>query len=404
MTGALSRRSVLRALALTPMAAAVAGHLPGGGPVGVRAAEGSVEVVNQQTTTGGTALWQGFDHRWENHAHRVNRFGSWLQNFSLRTEAQPTIGVGGQYLSRMRYGDTNGGDVADTAAYAAPLLVTDEPDTLTCVHGSATTVLSSVRGERSSLLGDQIAALLPTDMAATVVLRGFDIVCLNAPNDGFHTRGFGFHIRNLAVSQITSPKLQTPFTRLSFQPEFMIWPDRSPDPINIGPTSYEYRLTLYYTAIWTPTDRLHVTPYHYQSSLLVDRDASDPPLRFSRSIDGQGGGVFPQATLGLSGFQFELPEHQGTVHDGRYLRHLSFFVESAGYNAQSGAASFYTNLFFTNKGGWAYDFDIRYTLDTTLIQYVSPVSLAPRRLEQTIDPAVSDLKDQSFNLGGYVAG
>jgi hypothetical protein len=421
MRATLSRRTLLRSLFLAPVAATASAGL-GGLPVAaatiptpvdlppivVGARADGLEVVNESVTTGGAALWQGFDHRWRSHPHRVNRFGSWLQEQSVQIGGTPPVAtVSGERVSHMRYGDTNGGDIVDTAVFAAPLMFTDQPSALTCLHGAASIEFSAARGVRSSLLANPLEQILPAGVTATAVLRGFDIVCLNAPNEGFHTRGFGFGIRDLTVTPVAVPT-GGQVTKLSFRPEFMIWPDRSPDTFNIGPDAYTYRLTMFYTVLWAPIGRLKVAFGSYDSGELVDVDASASPIRAFRSIAGQAGGVFPRSALGLRGFQFELPEHKGTVHDGRYLRHLRFFVEPAGYSAQTGAADYYANVFFTNireaAPRWSYDFDIRFTLDSTLIQFVSPVGSAQRRFEQVIDPADDDQVEQPFTLGGYLAG
>jgi hypothetical protein len=402
MRATLSRRGLLRSLVLAPVAALAVGGL-GALPAAASAADG-VTVVNEGVTTGGAALWQGFDHRWRDHAHRVNRFGSALRNLSVQIGGAPAVAlVRGDYQARMRYGDTNGGDIAAAAAYAAPLLVTDQPSALTAIHGSASVDLAGQRGVRAFLKADPLTQILPANVAATVVLRGFDIVCLNAPNEGFHTRGFGFRLGPIAVAQATSTS-GIQLTKLTFAPEFMIWPDRSPDPFNVGPTSYTYRLTIYYTLLYAPVGRARFTETTYDTGELVGVDASAAPLRVLRSVGGQGGGAFPRSALGLRGFQFELPEHHGTANDGRYLRQLRFFVEPASYTPQTGAATYYANLHFTNKGGYSYDFDIRYLLDVTHLQYISPIGSSPSRLEQSIDPAANDLAVEPFTLGGYLAG
>jgi hypothetical protein len=74
-----------------------------------------------------TAIWQGFDHQWRVYPHRLNGFGSRLDNLS----EIPNGGARGDYITRMLFGDLNGNDDANTYA---KVIAVDSPS-LHFLHG-----------------------------------------------------------------------------------------------------------------------------------------------------------------------------------------------------------------------------------------------------------------------------
>jgi len=366
------------------------------------------------------AIWQGFDHFWENDPHRVNLFASCI---SARPDANVT------YQSGMSIGR-----FPPDICHAVTTVHQAGTPTTGFIDGEVTLDVSGAVGEGVERQGDPVTHVLPRPgLRATVLLRGFSVETINFPH-GFHTRGFGFLIDRIRQQEAAGG------TRISFVPSFFMFPDRSPDPSTDpdrliwrampvpdwleprAPPTFEYRMTLYYRILYDDAQKLAFKPHR----VVRTAKSHDYPVRYPGpdprvEVQGVPGDEFNVATVGLQGFRFELCRWPHTRYQGRYLRKLKMMVEAFDYDPESGRATFMPGMLFTNYGvrgdrrttgeqrrRWlafvqqrggpyadrlraltrlllgSFGFEAQYTLDVMLIQFRGGEADAPRRMHNVI--------------------
>lgn len=290
-------------------------------------------------------IWQGFDHQWQRESHRLNRFGSVVDLTDTH----------GFYTSTMQIGRFPP-DRCHTYAMLHPIHLPDGG----LISGQAVTTLEGSLGDRVEVTGEPISHQLPDHkLAATVIMRGFDIECTNFSH-GFHTRGFGLHLDQ--VNQDGG--------ELTFVPRFFIYPDRSPDPFTDPnrtlwrilpvpasvepntPETFAYRMTLSYLIVYAPPDRLIISPPTGDKILKSSyRGPSSTRRRLaSETLSGQPGD-YQLASVGIRGISWELQDWHRTRFGGRYLRKLAGLIDGMSYDAQTGEMQFNARQGFTNVGG-----------------------------------------------------
>jgi hypothetical protein len=290
-------------------------------------------------------IWQGFDHQWQRESHRLNRFGSVVDVSDAH----------GFYTSIMQIGRFPP-DRCHTYAMLHPIYLPDGG----LISGQVAATLEGSLGERVEAAGEPITHRLPDrDLAATVIMRGFDIECANFSH-GFHTRGFGFHLDQVSLSG----------DELTFVPRFFIHPDKSPDPFTDPdralwrilplpasvepntPDTFAYRMTVYYMIVYAHPDRLIVSPPTGDKTLRLSyRGPSSTRRRLvSETLSGQPGD-YRFASVGIRGISWELHDWARTRFRGRYLRRLAGLIDGMHYDVQTSQMQFNARLEFTNIGG-----------------------------------------------------
>lgn len=371
------------------------------------------------------AVWQGFDHYWENDPHRLNQFGS-----AISTNG----GERGEH-----------GDVAFHSHMSIGRFPPDRCHTYTIVDevgtpstgfvdGRCSVRLCGRVGESAEAQGEAVTVALPrTGLSATAILRGFHIKTTNFRH-GFHTRGFGFLLDEIAVREADG------CSTISFVPRFFIFPDKSPDPSTDPerlmwrvlpfpdsveprtPPEFEYKITLYYRILYDDAAKIRFTPCRVRERAR----SGDYPSRYPRAdlpaeIQGEPGGAFQTGTVGIRGFCWELRDWSRTRYQGRYLRKLKFIIDGMEYDPHTGKVTFDPEMFFSNYGvrdgrrdaederrrwlaffrhrEWplsdrvrtfsrllmgSYGFEAEYTLQATLIQLKAARETQPQLMYQPI--------------------
>ncbi len=328
----------------------------------------------------GTVLWQGFDYGWNIAPHRLNQFGSLLDNFTVAPDGT----VGGRYISNLSPGNVP--DSADANTYVSSL---DGP----ALHFTDQTVSQSVSGttgNSATAVGPRVTVALPfpadTAVVATALIRGFDI---QSAKGSMHTRGFGFRILNARTSRNV----------FSFDPEFFIFPDRSPDPLTSDPDDFDYSMSLLYSVVSAPQGQVHFTQGGQSSTANTPKE----PTRIQASLIGQGGTAFNRGAIGIRGIRWQIVDAP-VQPKGRYLRRLLSFVNDITYDPSSGKAAFASNLWFTNEVLLAEGYVVQYECEQTLIQYSAPAVPVMKVLHNMVAIGESTAA-QNFTIGlGYQGG
>lgn len=298
------------------------------------------------------AVWQGFDHFWENDPHRLNQFGTWLTSVDGKHEDTA-------YHSRMSIGRFPP-DVCRTFIRLQEI----RSETLGVIDGEVTVTLSGRLGQYAETHAERVVIPLPEPgLTAAVVMRGFELEAANFAH-GFHTRGFGFLLDD--IRQMPGEDGGECF---SFVPVFSIFPDRSPDPTTDPnrfiwrvlpfpgwmepktPDEYAYRMTLYYRLLYDRADSIVFTPQTVEHNARSSEAPRRNPVPHVRStIQGVPEGASGGAVVGIRGFNFELTNRPRVSRNGRYLRKLKFMVSKPQYDAATGTASYEPQMLFTNFG------------------------------------------------------
>lgn len=301
------------------------------------------------------AIWQGFNYEWRHYAHRLNRFGSFLEDFDLAADGR----LAGYYVTRLRVG------AIQDAADATTMVLGVHSTVLHYLHGFVTYQLVGKVGSPQVQEKNELAIPLPAfpgeSLIATPLLRGFDLRCTSF-EQGLHTQGFGF--------ELTRPYVRA--NHLYFTPRLSIFPNTSPDPLTRTPETYSYVMTIFYTVIYAVAGQAHFTLGSSVAPTVMIRHTG--PRLYQEGpaqahLSGQGGGFFNQGFVGVRGFRWELLPWRQTRHDGRYLRSLRCFVAEPSYDPLSGRATFLAHMWFSNHGGMAYGFDAVHELFATLVQF-----------------------------------
>ncbi|MBN1310729.1 MAG: hypothetical protein JXB30_04850 [Anaerolineae bacterium] len=360
-------------------------------------------------------IWQGFDHYWQREPHRLNKCGSYID--ADVTGEHPLV----HFVSMMQIGrfppDTchthsvvhHAGNVSSRS-----------------IDGSSTLQVRGSLGEYVSAQGDRVTIDLPDDhLCATVVLRGFELES-SFPH-GFHTRGFGFQIQD--IRQDT--------TAISFTPCCCIFPDRSPDPTTNPdcfvwkiipfppvlkprtPNQFEYSMTLYYSVIFDQESKIGFSYDNVSSGPIRSRHIGPGAGRTITpcAFQGEPGNKYAGATVGIRGFKWELLPWDRTRYDGRYLRKIQFIFDGLDYDLATGRMTCVPKMEFNNFGGQhgreqvsrlirllrsrrrsskgflravarsirgIYGFNVRYEMNTTMLQFVDENSTPPSYLYNRI--------------------
>ena len=374
-------------------------------------------------------IWQGFDHHWQLEPHRLNRFASCIDIDEATSSVRE---VHGHYQSAMQIGR-----FPPDTCHTHAMIHGAGSESTGLIEGSVRAMLGGVVGEAASWTGEVIHVPLPADnLAATVILRGFDVDCHNF-RSGFQTRGFGFMLEDIKKDTCEGQPC------LSFVPRITIHTDRSPDPFTdprhliwkllprpkgLGPQTpvhYEYEMTLHYSVIYDQPANLNVTHHSVEETVLSTRRRNDALA----TVQGAGDDDYPVASLGIRGFRWELLPWDWTRRDGRYLRKLTMIIDGMSYSSAAGEMVYVPKMEFTNYGGrqgreqvkalftllrswqrsgngrikalarslrFSYQFKARYTLHTSLLQFNSDRQVTVGRLYQPIrrEPEVA----QPFHL------
>jgi hypothetical protein len=361
-------------------------------------------------------IWQGFDHYWQREPHRLNHFGSFIEQDGA------SGGPACVYRSAMQIGRFPP-DVCHTYTVVQPV---DSP-ALQRIDGNVTVTLKGRVGERVSVTGGRVSLRLPgVDLQATAIMRGFELD--SAFPHGFHTRGFGFSLVDMEQQGEV----------FSFRPACFIFPDRSPDPFTDrdriywrilpfpdslepqSPGEFEYTATLYYSVLFAQPGQACFTPHDISLGLVRSREQGPASKRVDPAwtLAGEPDGSYRSAAVGLRGFRWELLPWNKTRFDGRYLRKLECLIEGLDYDPSSGEMTVVPRMTFNNFGGrqgreqvrkWirllralyrknnkgrlravtrslrgSYGFDACYELNVTLLQFAGENHRPPRRLYNRI--------------------
>jgi hypothetical protein len=295
-------------------------------------------------------FWQGFDHYWQKESHRLNRLGS---HVSIDESSDPALHLtftGSMLIGRFPH---------DIGHLYSMVEVIDEP-TGGQIEGEVTFEVERKLGVLAEVTGDKIEVTLPGNSTGAALLRGFDIEAVNYPH-GYHTRGFGFLLDDVQLA--AGPDQTT----LAFVPKVFMHPAKSPDPFtdpdrlvwrvmpfpkNIEPqmpSEFKYRMTLYYTVISADADQVKVTIPSGERRVTLEHYARRrSPRAAAFALQGQDGGTYPRAALGVRGFRWELQDWDRTIHNGRYLRKIACLIDGAIYDPDSGEMSYNARMDFSN--------------------------------------------------------
>jgi hypothetical protein len=361
-------------------------------------------------------IWQGFDHYWQREPHRLNRFGSFIEQDGMDGQADFV------YSSSMQIGRFPP-DVCHTYSLVQQI---DSP-AVQRIDGSVTAALKGSVGERVSFSGEPITIQLPNNRSeATAIMRGFELESV-FPH-GFHTRGFGFSLSEMAQQGEI----------FSFRPGCFIFPDRSPDPFTDrdriywrvlpfpdvlepqSPGEYEYTATLYYSVLIAAPGEACFTPHDLSLGPVRSREQgpSAQHINPAWTLAGEPDSRYQGAVAGIRGFGWELLPWNKTRFDGRYLRKLECMIEGTDYAPDIGVMTLVPQMGFNNFGGrqgreevrkWiellrtlrrsnskgrmralarslrgSYGFDACYELNLTMLQFAGETCRPPSRLYNRI--------------------
>ncbi len=295
-------------------------------------------------------FWQGFDHYWQKESHRLNQHGSHISTGGDSDSNLHLTFTGSMSIGRFPH---------DIGHLYSMIDIVDVPSGGQ-IEGEITFEVEGKLGELVEIRGEKIEVALPGSTAAGVVLRGFDIEALNYPH-GYHTRGFGFLLDE--VKQTAGPDR----TILSFVPVVFMFPAKSPDPFtdpdrlvwrvmpfpkNVEPktpSEFKYRMTLYYAVITAAADQVKMTiPAGERRVTLEHYARRRSPRAAAFTLQGQGGGEYDGAALGVRGFRWELRDWERTLHNGRYLRKIACMIDGMSYDPDTGLVSYNARMDFSN--------------------------------------------------------
>jgi hypothetical protein len=307
----------------------------------------------------GTGLWQGFDFSWANTPHRVHRLGSWLDGV---TEGDGPIR--GRCESRFSVGRVPDAGLVKTHVRGI------RSRALRFQEGSVTAVLGATNGEAAELDGERINISVHGD--ATVVLRGFQLVC-TSHDRGIHPQGFGVHLRRIVAGEGV----------LSFTPHFFVHAANSPDVVTGWRGDFRFEVEAMYTVV--SGCRGEVAFGHASAAeacATIDHRRRERPVATAR-VAGHPG-RYPHGVLGLRGFRWEQRHASWQGRNGRFLRRLEAHLGDRNYDPADGMMAFHPRMNFSNDGLIPYPVRARHQLWSTLIQYrddrpgLAPVEIAHR--------------------------
>jgi hypothetical protein len=361
-------------------------------------------------------IWQGFDHYWQREPHRLNHFGSFIEQDGVDSHAEFV------YRSAMQIGRFP----PDVCHAHSTVQWVDGAD-VQRIDGSVTATLEGWVGGRASFDGEPITLTLPDNQSeATVIMRGFELESIFS--HGFHTRGFGFSLSEMAQQGKT----------FSFRPGCFVFPDRSPDPFTDrdriywrilpfpdslepqSPGEFAYTATLHYSVLTAEPGKACFTPHDLRLGPVRSREQGPSAEHISPTwtLAGEPDGRYLSAVVGIQGFSWELLPWNKTRFDGRYLRKLECMIDKTEYDPASGVMTLVPQMSFNNFGGrqgreevrkWiellrtlrrsnskgrvralarslrgSYGFDAHYELNVTMLQFAGDVSHPPSRLHNRI--------------------
>lgn len=298
----------------------------------------------------GSVFWQGFAFTWQRTPHRLNHLGNWLEGLS-----HDGGGPKGRAVSRLTVGRVP--DTGIVRTYLAGLACAD----VRFVDGTVELEIGAAVGEAALRDGPRVD--LPLDGAdprtATVVLRGFDLVC-TSHTAGVHMQGLGARLKDIRCADGT----------LSFVPELFLQANNSPDPLTTWRGGFSYRMSLHYTAV-LPAPRAAACTLSPHDRACVEIDhGKRPPGLLPRVVQGQEG--FDSGVLGLRGFRFDQLHRGRWARDGRYLRQFHVQIRDPVYDPRSGRLLWHPHAWFSNAGVVAYPVRVAHRLWTTLLQFRGP--------------------------------
>lgn len=298
----------------------------------------------QEPHNGGAVVWQGFDFEWLRTPHRLNAIGSTV----VGAWDMATGVLSGSHRARFSVGRVPDQGVART------WLTGIRSPSLLFWDGEAVAHLEADIGHPASARGDRVEVALPPGLRATVILRGFELLCRSCPV-GLHTQGFGVSLSEVA---------RTP-RGLSFVPETFVHASNSPDPITSGRGGYAYDVHVHYTVIAGPEDQVAFDE-HPDDTPLRHRHThrrGGPPLEVvHRALD-----PLERSVLAIRGFRWQQLHRGRWGRDGRFVRRLQAFLPQV--ERADGELRCRPQLHFSNRGAIAYAVDAEHHLWTTLIRH-----------------------------------
>lgn len=351
------------------------------------------------------AIWQGFDHSWQREPHRLTRIGSWIE----QGDASDGGHLACRFSSTMQIGR-----FPPDSCHTHAMVHRAGSASSQRIDGSVSAVLHGQLGERVEVDGEAVRHVFPEgDLTATVVMRGFELT--SSFSHGFQTRGFGFRLSDIQQHAGT-------VAAISFVPGFMVFPDRSPDPTTNphhvlwrvlpfppaleprSPDDFEYEMKLHYSIIYDQARMAKFTSHDLAEGPVRSRyvGLSAGRRAVHHTLQGEPGGAYRSASVGIRGFRWELLDWPRTRLDGRYLRKLQCMLDGLDYDPESGRMTVSTKMAFNNFGGrqgreqvrkWiaflrarrtkdrdrlraiarslrmSYGFIVQYELNTTLLQF-----------------------------------
>jgi len=294
-------------------------------------------------------IWQGFDHYWQREPHRLNHFGSFIEQDGTSS------GSDFVYNSAMQIGR-----FPPDVCHAYSVVQRIDNSAIRRVDGSVTATLAGSVGEEVSFSGERISLELPGGgWEATVIMRGFELESV-FPH-GFHTRGFGFSLS----------EVERQGNVFSFVPGCFIFPDRSPDPFTNrdrfywrilpfpdalepeSPTEFAYTATLHYSVLFAEPGEACFTQHDISVGPAQSREqiAASRRIHPGWAFPGEPGGRYRSATAAIQGFSWELLPWGRTRYDGRYLRKLECMIDGVDYDPTTGVMAIVPRMAFNNFGG-----------------------------------------------------
>lgn len=289
-----------------------------------------------------TALWHGFDCRWVSAPHRLNHITSAID---------PSEGTRGTLRTRFTVGR-----VPDRGSITTRVAGLHAPG-VSFVDGQARATLFATAGQVALYEGRPLSVPLPEgrDTVATVILRGFEIACTTS-HVGLHAQGFGVQ---LAHAQVVDGALR-------FTPRMFVHATPSPDLLTGWRGVYGYEMAAPYTVVYGPSSQLAVHRTGRPTASAHRRHRR--PTTHQGTVSGHGGRRFRFGATAIHGFSWSLGHRGRFGRDGRFIRHLATWIDTAAYDADHGATAIKSYLAFSNKGWVTYGVEARQRLWTTVLQ------------------------------------
>lgn len=336
----------------------------------------SLPVAASASTLHEAPIWQGFSLRWDQHPHRISRFGSlW------RPLEESTAGLQAEQVTDFGIGIVEDkGEVMIRGQYV-------QSARLGFAHGSQHLTLNGTVGQAQHVRVREEVDLAARRLDAydhiVPILRGFHLHS-ESYDKGYNTRGFWVAL---------SPReIQRGGRIYSFDVQAGIHPEHAPDrplpPWFFGlgdrftgteASHYSYPFEIFYTLVGYNEGGAHsaalsnryrqtVRMAFFKNLGLVDARTRTLATSQLMPATTDGWHLFPA----LQGFLWRLEPWRPTRKDGRYLRELLIDVGRCDYDRARARAELSTDMLFDNQGAWPFGYTARYQMGLSLIQFHDP--------------------------------